>query len=211
MREDWHGKNASDLTPEELRDYARDALYYEARMFRWASERLHSSARRPRHLNNAVVEAVYIHGRCLFDFLRAPKRDECCPEKPANPNSVHASHYTKDWRLRPEVNRSGSEAWKFVIRGNTWVAHLTTQRLVDDPDKALDWEGPKQVWAEFQRFVAETDPSRLHTKVRALARRPLVKAAALRIPRGGGRATTNQYGRAIVVERADVPRRPRIT
>ncbi len=170
----WRKRPAAGLTDAEAIDYSGRHLAYEAEMFLEAARDLfntkHVRVGTPadRRTRNRTVEALFAHGRCLYDFLRAPLLD--CDGKVVYFDAVHAVHFLDGW-----LARKSPAADRFKMRSNKELAHLTTNRRSStEPSKQIAWDGPRDIWCELRRFAEAAPPTRLHERVRTITAEDLL-------------------------------------
>ena len=170
--------DAKNMSPAELTTYSDDHLHYELWMlYETADEILHNPDfdRKPVHLNMAV-ESFLVHARVLATFFY--------PEANLK-TDVGADHFVRNvgaWEAARGI--ASAELIDVKKRSAKEIAHLTTGRQPDGPDKR--WK-PGSVLRAMEKplavFLAEADSTRLGPKFRTFANGKLAQRGAQLAPR----------------------------
>ena len=144
------------LTPDYLREYSKEHLWYEVFMFFQPSRvRLQSTSRDIEVLlTNILIDASVLHLRNLLDFFYSePRRTD-----------VSAAMFYDTQKLPTSFPVESEALKKAHRRAHKEVNHLTTERLwPGDPEKNWNFDALRQEIAPvLKTFVETASPERLH-------------------------------------------------
>jgi len=150
-------KRVCPLTPEQLRAYSQDHLWYEVSMFYQTGIVLPGGVTSPRveFIDNSILESFVIHLRNLLDFFY--------PGQSVKADDVIAADYFEPGELPPAFSPISQILQDSEIRAHKQVSHLTTKRVAGNhPDKY--WY-PSPIMTETTKvislFVDLASPHRL--------------------------------------------------
>ena len=171
-------------SPDELRAFSGEHLYYEMSMFFTCAGSLAQSMELG-FAKNLLMESYVMHLRGLLEFFT---KSEASSDRDVD--DVYAVDFATGW----EAPSLSSDAKLAKTRANKEVGHITSYRKpANDPSK--DWNAliatvtPElRGWCE--QFVREADPGKLHANIAELLRCTKTLRVAKDIAGGNSTTTT---------------------
>lgn len=172
-------KQIFSFSPEYLRDYSNEHLWYEIWMFFQTGVVLPVGVDSPEvgFISNAILESFAIHLRNLLDFFY--------PNGRPKPDDIVAAYYYHDGELPPTFPPKSELLNNSEVRAHKQVSHLTTKRFTGHhPEKrwhtaTLMGEMAELVMAFVETASHDRLPPEFSHRVRTLLRECQRKTSAL--------------------------------
>ncbi|MCB9720934.1 MAG: hypothetical protein H6756_08660 [Candidatus Omnitrophica bacterium] len=155
----------ANITPEQLRAFSGEHLYYEIDMLYGVVERLSEQhAPQDSYLINSLLEAYVIHTQVILDFFYQPQM------KADDAKAIHFIRDVRRWKqAMPPYDRYFR---KFNRRRSREVVHLSYHRMDIQPEDK-PWNlvrTTEHVKLVVNAFLEHADPDKLHPRMYDLKR-----------------------------------------
>ena len=154
----------NDLTPERLRDWAKEHLIYEVTTLVYATVELGNLPTERTARENTLLESFGVHSRCLDHFLWRDRIDK-------QPRDAFAIDFCApgDWeRARGELAQTALEDVRRRKRFGREIMHLTYDRI-DGEGENKKWpcgEATLEIAVALKEFASIALADRLHEDTR---------------------------------------------
>jgi hypothetical protein len=153
-----------DISPDRLREWAKEHLMYEVSTLVYATVELSNTPEQRSARENTLLESFAVHARCLNDFLWHDRSDR-------KPRDAFAADFCApgDWeRVRDDLPQTALEDVRARRRFGREIMHLTYDRIDGDGE---DKKWPcgvvvLEVAAALREFASRSLADRLDTESR---------------------------------------------
>jgi hypothetical protein len=117
-----------DISPDRLREWAKEHLMYEVSTLVYATAELGNTPEQRSARENTLLESFAVHARCLNDFLWHDRSDK-------KPRDAFAADFCApgDWeRVRDDLPQTALEDVRARRRFGREIMHLTYDRIDGD-------------------------------------------------------------------------------